>query len=185
MGSISHTNSTFACDQSNCQVSCQSPAFPADVCYTTQQNFLDGTACGGGGRCQNGQCSGSSVGGEVTAWVEQNKPLVIGLSVGIAGLVLLAILGCLVRSWCRKPKPKRPPFWTQTNMQSLQSPQSPLQAPFPRSTPAALASLSQTSPSAPGSPASRQLRTRSDPVAAREPSPSSSTARLNRVTRYG
>ena len=53
MGSYTQNNDTYACDSSNCQLSCASPEFGPQVCYGMQQNFLDGTTCGGGGKCQN------------------------------------------------------------------------------------------------------------------------------------
>jgi hypothetical protein len=53
MGSYTQGNDTYACDNSNCMLSCASPEFGRGVCYGLQQNFLDGTACTGGGRCNN------------------------------------------------------------------------------------------------------------------------------------
>jgi hypothetical protein len=53
MGSYTQGNDTYACDNSNCQLSCASPEFGRGVCYGLQQNFLDGTGCTGGGTCQN------------------------------------------------------------------------------------------------------------------------------------
>lgn len=53
MGSYTQGNDTYACDSSGCAISCASPEFGPGVCYGLQQNFLDGTECGGGGRCQN------------------------------------------------------------------------------------------------------------------------------------
>jgi hypothetical protein len=119
MGSYTSDNDTYACNS---------------------QNFLDGTPCGGGGKCTNvsapnehmfwrtprslpiprslpllhvgvdavlttfqGQCKGSTVGGEVKSWIDDNKPLVIGLSAGIGALLLLSILSCVIRC-CRKPR---------------------------------------------------------------------------------
>jgi hypothetical protein len=53
MGSYTQgTNDTYACDNSNCMLSCASPAFE-ETCYGLRQNFLDGTPCGSGGTCQN------------------------------------------------------------------------------------------------------------------------------------
>lgn len=57
MGSYTQGNDTYACDSSGCTISCASPEFGTGVCYGLQQNFLDGTECGGGGRCQNVSCS--------------------------------------------------------------------------------------------------------------------------------
>ncbi|KAL9113246.1 MAG: hypothetical protein Q9227_002581 [Pyrenula ochraceoflavens] len=53
-----------------------------------------------------GNCKGASFGGEVKSWIDDNKPLVIGLACGIGGLFLLALLGCLLRR-CRAPPKKR------------------------------------------------------------------------------
>lgn len=117
MGSLAHDSSTYACDSSDCQISCASPAFGANTCYTMQQNFLDGTSCSGGGRCSNGICKGSTVGNKVHEWVDNNKSLVIGLCAGIGGVLLLAILACCI-SACRRrrrrgkqmPPPSPPGF---------------------------------------------------------------------------
>ncbi|KAH7392663.1 Metallo-peptidase family M12-domain-containing protein [Pyrenochaeta sp. MPI-SDFR-AT-0127] len=53
MGSYTQGNDTYACDNSNCMLSCASPEFGRNVCYGLQQNFLDGTPCTGGGSCNN------------------------------------------------------------------------------------------------------------------------------------
>lgn len=53
MGSYTSGNDTYACDSSTCALSCASPEFGSGVCYGLQQNFLDGTECGGGGKCSN------------------------------------------------------------------------------------------------------------------------------------
>ena len=53
MGSYTQTNDTYACNRQDCMLSCASPDFPANECYSMQQNFLDGTTCGGGGHCSN------------------------------------------------------------------------------------------------------------------------------------
>jgi Metallo-peptidase family M12/Disintegrin len=53
MAAYSANNDTYACNSQTCAVSCASPEFGANVCYSMQQNFLDGTPCSGGGRCRN------------------------------------------------------------------------------------------------------------------------------------
>jgi hypothetical protein len=53
MGSYTSGNDTYACDHNSCTLSCASPEFGPNVCYGLQQNFLDGTECGGGGHCSN------------------------------------------------------------------------------------------------------------------------------------
>ncbi|KAF1962737.1 hypothetical protein CC80DRAFT_399519 [Byssothecium circinans] len=107
MGSYTQGNDTYACDNSNCMLSCASPEFGRNVCYGLRQNFLDGTPCVGGGRCSNGQCSGSSVGGEVKNWIDQHRGLVIGLSSAIGGLIVLSILGCCISSCRRRRNSKK------------------------------------------------------------------------------
>ena len=53
MGSYTSNNDTYACNSQDCTLSCASPEFGPGECYSMQQNFLDGTACGGGGSCSN------------------------------------------------------------------------------------------------------------------------------------
>ncbi|KAK4552827.1 hypothetical protein LTR86_010161 [Recurvomyces mirabilis] len=101
MGSYTQGNDTYACDSSGCAISCASPEFGTGVCYGLQQNFLDGTVCGGGGHCLNGQCKGSTVGGQVKSWIDDHKPLVIGLAVSLGALLLFALFGCCI-SACRR-----------------------------------------------------------------------------------
>lgn len=106
MGSYTQGNDTSSCDNSGCQISCASPDFGYGVCYGLQQNFLDGTPCGGGGQCQNGQCKGSTVGGEVRSWIDDNKPLVLGIGISIGALLVLSILACIICCCRRKRGPK-------------------------------------------------------------------------------
>ena len=121
MGSYTTGNDTYACSSNGCQISCASPEFGSNVCYSMQQNFLDGTSCQGGGRCANGQCKGSSVGKEITSWISSNRTLVICLASIIGGLLIIAILSCCISSWRRKSKMRKlraarptgpPPGWT-------------------------------------------------------------------------
>ncbi|KAI6797263.1 zincin [Hortaea werneckii] len=121
MGSYTQGNDTYACDSQGCTISCASPEFGPGVCYGLQQNFLDGTECGGGGRCMNGQCKGSTVGGQVKSWIDDHKGIVIGVCCAVGGLILLSICGCCLRS-CRRrrhmskvPPPPPPGGWQGWN----------------------------------------------------------------------
>ncbi|KAF1851957.1 ADAM 8 precursor [Cucurbitaria berberidis CBS 394.84] len=107
MGSYTKGNDTYACDNSNCMLSCASPQFGSNVCYGLQQNFLDGTPCTAGGRCSNGQCKGGSIGKEISSWIDRHLGLVIGLAAGIGGLIVLCILNCCWRSYRRRSKLKK------------------------------------------------------------------------------
>lgn len=113
------TNDTYACNHDTCVISCASPEFGANVCYSLQQNFLDGTDCGGGGKCDNvsfyskivaphccltisqGRCVGSNVGKEIGNWITEHKGIVIGVCVAVGVLLLISIFGCISRS-CRR-----------------------------------------------------------------------------------
>jgi len=106
MGSFTSDNDTYACNGQTCQLSCASPDFGRNTCYSMRQNFLDGTSCGGGGRCENGMCRGSSVGGTISSWIDDNRTLFIALVSSIGGILLLLILGCCVRA-CRRRRPTR------------------------------------------------------------------------------
>ena len=108
MGSYTSDNNTYACNSQTCSLSCASPDFGSNVCYSMQQNFLDGTPCGGGGKCNNGVCRGGSVGGEVKSWIDGNKTLVIALASALGGIIVLALLCCCVRR-CRRPRGKKMP----------------------------------------------------------------------------
>jgi hypothetical protein len=107
MGSYTQGNDTYACDNSNCMLSCASPQFGRNVCYGLQQNFLDGTPCTAGGTCQNGQCANGSVGREIKSWIERHMPLVIGLAAGLGGALLLCVVCCCWRSYRRRNKQKK------------------------------------------------------------------------------
>ncbi|KAI7788679.1 disintegrin [Diaporthe eres] len=71
MGSLVTNNNTEACGSSSCQIQCLND----NVCYELNQNFLDGTTCGGGGTCKNGVCRGASAGGEILSWIHDNPQI--------------------------------------------------------------------------------------------------------------
>jgi hypothetical protein len=100
MGSYTQNNDTYACDRRGCTLSCRSPAFGPNTCYSMQQNFLDGTPCAGG-FCENGNCNGN-FGGEVKDWFERHKTLVIGVAAGVGGFIVLCIFMCCWRSYRRR-----------------------------------------------------------------------------------
>ncbi|KAF2479045.1 Metallo-peptidase family M12-domain-containing protein [Neohortaea acidophila] len=148
MGSYTGNNDTRACDSSGCMISCASPQFGPGACYGLQQNYLDGTPCGGGGYCQNGQCEGTSVNGEVKSWIDDNKGIVIGVACAVGIILLIVIFGCCSRY--RKKKTRRtknipghpappPEGWQGWNnrgpMAQVQGPQQGWYGPTPMSGP--------------------------------------------------
>lgn len=115
MGSYTSDNDTRSCSSQGCQISCASPEFGPNVCYSMQQNFLDGTPCQGGGTCSNGNCEGATAGGEIKSWIEDNETLVIALAATIGGLLLVSFACCLLSCFRRRNRtvvrsaPRPPP----------------------------------------------------------------------------
>ncbi|KAJ9141844.1 Disintegrin and metalloproteinase domain-containing protein B [Pleurostoma richardsiae] len=107
MGSLTTGNDTYACSSQGCQLSCASPEFGANVCYTMMQNFLDGTPCQGGGRCNNGNCDGSSLGKEIGSWIQENKKIVIPVATVVGCLILLAVVSCCWTAYRRRGRRAR------------------------------------------------------------------------------
>lgn len=118
MGSLTTSNDTYACNEQGCQLSCASPEFGTNMCYTMQQNFLDGTSCQGGGHCSNGVCQGATVGDTILTWIKEN-PQIFYPVVVIVGLLVLGVILSICISCCRRkrrnkriPKPTGPPGFT-------------------------------------------------------------------------
>lgn len=109
MGSRTAGNDTYACSSQGCQLSCASPQFGPNMCLSMTQNFLDGTPCQGGGRCQNGVCQGASVANEIASWIADNKNIVIPIASVAGGLILIALISCCVSSFRRRARRRRLP----------------------------------------------------------------------------
>lgn len=111
MGSLTTGNDTYSCSSQGCILSCASPEFGRNTCYTMQQYFLDGTPCEGGGKCSNGNCQGANLGNQIGAWFTDNKNIVIPVASAVGGLILLFIVCCCVSSFRRRRRPAaiRPP----------------------------------------------------------------------------
>ncbi|KAK1761459.1 Disintegrin and metallo proteinase domain-containing protein B [Echria macrotheca] len=109
MGSLTTNNDTYSCSSQGCMLSCASPQFGRNTCYTMQQFFLDGTPCEGGGRCSNGNCQGSNLGKQIGNWFTENQNIVIPVASVVGGLIAIAILSCCITSFCRRRRAKRIP----------------------------------------------------------------------------
>lgn len=95
LGSLTTDNDTQACGSSGCQISCQSPEFGDNVCYRLNQNFLDGTSCQGGGKCENGECTGTSTTEEIKSWIDDNKDIVIPVAIVVGLIVIFGLASCI------------------------------------------------------------------------------------------
>jgi hypothetical protein len=65
------------------------------------QNYLDGTPCGSGGRCQDGTCEGNSTLNQIGGWFDRNRNIWIPIVAVVSALVVLALLSCMWSS-CRR-----------------------------------------------------------------------------------
>ncbi|KAK4101048.1 hypothetical protein N658DRAFT_78371 [Parathielavia hyrcaniae] len=98
---------TGSCSSSGCQVSCHSARLPNNQCYITNQYFLDGTPCEGGGRCNNGNCVGTNLGQQILEWIQDNKQISIPIFCVVGGLLLLALISCLWSCCARRRRRSR------------------------------------------------------------------------------
>jgi len=136
MGSLTTNNDTYSCSSQGCVLSCASPEFGRNTCYTMQQFFLDGTPCEGGGKCQNGNCQGSNLGKQISSWITENKNIVIIVASIVGGLIVLAIIGCCISSYRRRsraarmPKPQAP-GWNYGAVPMQRSGPGPVPPPYP------------------------------------------------------
>lgn len=131
MGVLVGTNDTYACDDSSCTILCASSKLPANTCGSLNQNFLDGTPCNGDGTCTNGQCTGSTLGGEISSWINEHKTLVIAVASAVGGLLVLSILSCIWSIYRRrrfaqlKGRPLPPRLFQQPPVQYVGGPLPP------------------------------------------------------------
>ncbi|KAM7185699.1 Metallo-peptidase family M12 domain containing protein [Rhypophila sp. PSN 637] len=116
MGSLTTGNDTYSCSSQGCVLSCASPEFGPNTCYSMNQYFLDGTPCEGGGKCSNGNCQGASLGNQIGSWITDNKNIFIPVAAVVGALILLAFASCLWNCCRRRRVPKTvtpppPPTW--------------------------------------------------------------------------
>ncbi|KAF4277166.1 hypothetical protein KXW98_007668 [Aspergillus fumigatus] len=77
---------------------------PVDRVLSGGQRCGDGEGGSGNPSCSNGECRRNE-----TSWVDSHRSLIIGLAAGIGGALVLAILGCMICSCCRRPSKKASP----------------------------------------------------------------------------
>ncbi|KAF5023950.1 hypothetical protein F66182_3988 [Fusarium sp. NRRL 66182] len=110
-----YQNTTSASDVRACSNSCLLSCETSDDGFCTQrnQNFLDGTPCGGGGgRCQNGNCEGASTWNEIQNWFRNNRNIAIPVGSVLAALLVLGVScccwSCIRRRMARRKAAKQP-----------------------------------------------------------------------------
>ncbi|PNY26998.1 Disintegrin and metalloproteinase domain-containing protein B [Tolypocladium capitatum] len=124
--SLTGANNTTACPDGGCVLACQSPEMSPGQCVAYNQNFLDGTNCGAGGKCSNGSCQGTSTLKEIGKWIQDHKSIFIPVVSIVGGLILIAIMSCIVSSIRRRMRrrklPKGPEMnsWSSYNVQGGQ-----------------------------------------------------------------
>ncbi|OGM46184.1 zinc metallopeptidase mde10 [Aspergillus bombycis] len=105
-----NTNGTgvSACNTDSCTLSCSVDWYGSGTCMGMNRQVQDGTPCSGG-FCRSGRCRSDSE--NTSSWVDRHRSLIIGLSAGIGGaLVLAVLLSIIFCCCCRRKKLQRRPF---------------------------------------------------------------------------
>ncbi|PWN41031.1 hypothetical protein IE81DRAFT_197799 [Ceraceosorus guamensis] len=98
------TRACSATASNSCSVSCQSPS-RANTCVILSSNFIDGTSCGYGGRCENGECRSGSSTDTLGAYFREQPQIAIPVTIVVGIIVLLvlwALLRCIVGACTRR-----------------------------------------------------------------------------------
>ncbi|KAH7156816.1 Metallo-peptidase family M12-domain-containing protein [Dactylonectria macrodidyma] len=111
----SSSSTTEACGDSGCLMTCDAPEYGYGTCVELNQNFLDGTSCGGGGRCSNGSCKGGSTWQQIIDWFKRNKNIAIPVGSVIGALILLSLISCCYTCIRRRVSRRRAPKPTEMN----------------------------------------------------------------------
>ncbi|KAI7853791.1 Metallo-peptidase family M12-domain-containing protein [Circinella umbellata] len=82
----------------SCQMICDNPG--SFSCLLFNGFFIDGTPCGVGGACKNGECSLDNFGDNAKNWIENNKQIAIPVLIVVGLLVLFCIFRCLCYGCC-------------------------------------------------------------------------------------
>lgn len=103
-GSMSFLSACSASNANSCQMTCQSPS-SSSQCLILQQTFVDGTSCGYGGRCENGDCKSGSWQTTFRNLYTDNLKIAIPVTI-VVGIIVLLILWAIARRCCfSRPRP--------------------------------------------------------------------------------
>ena len=100
-------NTVSACPafSNECTLNCQDAR---GTCFLLNGNFLDGTPCGGTGKCAKGQCVGSNVVSQALDWIKNNPQFAWPIIILLALIVLMCLYSGLKRCCCRGKKSEQP-----------------------------------------------------------------------------
>lgn len=114
-----------SCGGNSCSLHCSvGTSYGSSDCMDIGQSVLDGTPCDGG-LCESGQCRTDE-----GSWVDEHRSLIIGLSAGVGGALVLAILAIVICRCCtrrRKHEKKLSPAVSATSVPDLTPPYRPPQ----------------------------------------------------------
>lgn len=96
--SMSFSSACSASSSTGCQLTCQSPN-SINQCLVLQQTFVDGTSCGYGGRCRDGECQSGSWQDTFRNWYTSNLRISIPVTI-VIGIIVMLILWAIVRRCC-------------------------------------------------------------------------------------
>ncbi|KAL4866113.1 Metallo-peptidase family M12-domain-containing protein [Aspergillus spectabilis] len=117
-GQVNGDNATISSCGNACVLECSSSLGGLGSCSRVG-DVLDGTPCDGG-LCRSGVCRSSSRdSGDGESWLDRNRALVIGLSAGIGGLLLLSLLSCIMYCCCCRRRPKTVSVVSQTPLRPI------------------------------------------------------------------
>ncbi|SOV03577.1 related to ADAM protease ADM-B [Ustilago sp. UG-2017a] len=114
-GQITFRSACAASNANSCQLTCQSPN-SRNQCLILQQPFIDGTSCGYGGRCENGECKSGSWQSTFRNWYTDNLRISIPVTIVIGIIVLFILWGRNNRAY-NVPKPVATPQSSEHNSQ--------------------------------------------------------------------
>ncbi|CAG8501757.1 3164_t:CDS:10 [Acaulospora morrowiae] len=119
-GSRMGVTKACASDSGSCAILCADPS-SSNTCLQMTGNFIDGTPCGFGGTCSQGNCKSGSITDTIKGWFDQYKQFIIPIGIVFGVLILLCILQCIFRCFRRRKVVKSrvfsaPPNGTDPNL---------------------------------------------------------------------
>ncbi|GAA99875.1 hypothetical protein E5Q_06578 [Mixia osmundae IAM 14324] len=118
-GSLNLTGACSVRTDRTCSLACTSS--DTSGCIILDSTFVDGTPCGYGGTCQDGDCQRGSLSATISTWYSQNLAIAIPVTVVIALLAVAILLWLLRCCFGRKTRRRTPASAAYTNGSSRRS----------------------------------------------------------------